>query len=962
MSLELQELSRLASEMDGALFWDEKYKAIYATDASIYRKIPLAVAHPKSENDVVRLVQFASHHKTSLIPRTAGTSLAGQCVGEGIIVDTSRFLNQVLEINEQEKWVRVQPGVNRDKLNQLLADKKLFFPPETATASRAMIGGMVGNNSCGANSIVYGSTRDYVLEIKGILSDGSITTFKATDSNKTNDANGFVQRINTFFKEALADTTLQNEIKKEYPKKSIHRRNTGYAADLVLDELEHQKLDLTKLLCGSEGTLMISSEIKLRLVDPPPSKSIMIVPHFHSIHECMEAVVTIMKHKPYTCELMDRVILNCTDGHEVYKSYKFFVDGDPAALLVVEFRDESQNILITKMDNLIRDLKSNSLGYSFPRVEEKDHKKVWELRRAGLGLMANLKGNKKLVECIEDTAVALEDLPEYIREFSEIMDEFHQTPLYYAHAGAGEIHLRPLLNMHDIQDRKEFRLICEASARLVKKYKGSLSGEHGDGRLRGEFVPYMLGDKIYSFLKEIKHLWDPENIFNPGKITDAPKVDIDLRFDHEEAAELPETIFDFSTTGGFYHSAARCSGSADCRKQASLGGTMCPSFMATLNEKDTTRARANALREFYSKSDLSSIKSMEAVKEILDLCISCKGCHNECPSNVDMTMLKGEFMHQYYQKNRIPFRTKMVGKMDALNKYAHLFPRFSNWVQNLSITKSSLGISPRRNLPAFYKFSFRKWSRFFTPSKGCTKQPVLFFIDEFSNYFDVEIAIKAVKLLDKLGFPVSFVDHAPSGRAQFSKGLLPQAYDLARQNVHAFKNKIPEFQIVGLEPSCILSFRDEYPKILRGQDQQDAKMLSTYCFTIEEFIYNQAQLGNIDSSHFDTKNRELLIHGHCHQKALSKVDQTIFVLGIPSHHTVSTIPSGCCGMAGSFGYEIEHYELSMQIGDLVLFPAINKAHPYAIVVAAGISCRHQIKDGTGKMAMHPVEVLWEALV
>lgn len=960
MSIGLQELVTLKKNLQGDIYWDEKYRAIYATDASIYRKIPAAVVHPRTDQDIITLVHFAIKNKTSLIPRTAGTSLAGQCVGEGIVVDTSKYLNSILEINETEKWVRVQPGVNRDRLNQILAEKKLFFPPETATANRAMIGGMVGNNSCGANSIVYGTTREFVLEVTGILSDGSKSCFQRTPINQIGTTNPFVNKINQFFINELNDHSLAKEIVKEYPKKTIHRRNTGYAVDLVLNDLELGYLDLTKLIAGSEGTLMITTEIKLKIVDSPPSQSMMIIPHFKTIDECMQAVVTIMTHNPYTCELMDRTILACTEGHEVYRQYKFFVDGDPAALLVVEFRDENADILNKKYTSLVNELKSKGLGYAYPTVELKDHKKVWDLRKAGLGLMANIAGDKKLIECIEDTAVALEDLPAYIAEFAEMMKAYDQKPLYYAHAGAGEIHLRPLLNMHDAADKIEFRQICEASARLVKKYNGSLSGEHGDGRLRGEFIPMMLGDVIYSFLKRIKQIWDPNTIFNPGKIVDTAKIDEDLRFDAEEEGDIPETIFDFSSVGGYYHAAARCSGSADCRKQSSMGGTMCPSFMATYDEKDSTRARANALKEFYSKQDLGAVKDIETVKEILDLCLSCKGCHNECPSNVDMTVLKSEFMHHYHQQKGLTLRERLLNKMDSLNSLASKTSAVTNQIQKTGWFKSLVGVHEKRQMPEYHRYSFRYWAKTFLPARENRKESVYFFIDEFSNHYDVDIAIKAVKLLDLLGYTVRFADHAPSGRAQFSKGLLKQAVKYARENVNTFYPISFDHKIIGIEPSCILSFRDEYPKLFKGEEKSKAERVAKSCMTIEEFLFHEIQKGNITADQFDLSPRVLLIHGHCHQKALSKVDYTAFILGLPSNHTVSVIPSGCCGMAGSFGYEKEHFDLSMKIGELVLFPSIRKSDPNTKIVAAGTSCRHQITDGTNRKAVHPVEVLFEA--
>ncbi len=956
-------LKSLQSKLKGEVYWDDMHKAIYATDASVYRKIPAAVIHPRDADDIKLVVAFATQHHTSIIPRTAGTSLAGQCVGEGIVLDTSRYMNRILEINTDEKWVRVQPGVVRDHLNQILAKENLFFPPETATASRAMIGGMVGNNSCGANSIVYGSTRDYVTALNVILSDGTEVVIQPHALNVKPAHNTLLHHVTNTLLHELESGEICHEIRTEYPKKSIHRRNTGYAVDLVLDGVEQGLFDLTKLICGSEGTLAITTEITLRLVDPPPRHSVMICPHFASIDDCMAAVLIVMRHAPYTCEMMDRVILQCTEGHEVFRQYKFFVVGDPAALLMIEFRDDDVGIARNKIKAVEQDLRMAGLGYAYPMIAQQDIKKIWDLRRAGLGLLANMEGDKKAIECIEDTAVALEDLPEYIKAFTKMMDGYGQKPLYYAHAGAGELHLRPVLNMHDVDDRKAFRSICIESAKLVKKFGGSLSGEHGDGRLRGELIPLVLGQKNYELLKRIKAAWDPKNIFNPGKIVDAPKLDEDIRHDHEiKHDHTIDTVLDFDGVGGFYQAASRCSGSADCRKPASLGGTMCPSFMATQDEKDTTRARANALREFYSRQDLASIQDMEEVKEILDLCLSCKGCHNECPSNVDMTLLKSEFMHQYRLKNGLALRSRLFGEIDRINQWASRVPKLSNWGQNLKAVKLLLGIHTNRSLPKLHAYTLRQWTSQFKSTSSTDKQKILFFIDEFTNHYDVLLGIKAIKFLDKLGYQIHFTDHKSSGRALLSKGMLPEAQKLASHNVNVILPWINDHVLVGLEPSAILSFKDEYPKLLRGKDRDHATDIAHRTYTMEEFLYREIQSGQITSELFDNTPREIIIHGHCHQKALSNVNHSSFVLGLPSGHMVSTIASGCCGMAGSFGYEAEHYDLSMKIGELVLFPAVRQANDHVRIVAAGTSCRHQIADGTKKQAIHPIDILWEAIL
>ena len=499
--------------------------------------------------------------------------------------------------------------------------------------------------------------------------------------------------------------------------------------------------------------------------------------------------------------------------------------------------------------------------------------------------------------------------------------------------------------------------------KLVKKFGGSLSGEHGDGRLRGELIPLVLGQKNYELLKRIKAAWDPNYVFNPGKIVDAPRLDEDIRHDHEIKHDYTiDTVLDFDAVGGFYQAASRCSGSADCRKPASLGGTMCPSFMATQDEKDTTRARANALREFYSRQDLASIQDMEEVKEILDLCLSCKGCHNECPSNVDMTLLKSEFMHQYRLKNGLALRSRLFGEIDRINQWASRVPKLSNWGQNLKAVKLLLGIHTNRSLPKLHAYTLRQWTSQFKSTSSTGKQKILFFIDEFTNHYDVLLGIKAIKFLDKLGYQIHFTDHKSSGRALLSKGMLPEAQKLASHNVNVILPWINDHVLVGLEPSAILSFKDEYPKLLRGKDRDHATDIAHRTYTMEEFLYREIQSGQITSELFDNTPREIIIHGHCHQKALSNVNHSSFVLGLPSGHMVSTIASGCCGMAGSFGYEAEHYDLSMKIGELVLFPAVRQANDHVRIVAAGTSCRHQIADGTKKQAVHPIDILWEAIL
>jgi FAD/FMN-containing dehydrogenase/Fe-S oxidoreductase len=960
-------LQNLASQLEGDLHFNEIMKVLYATDASVYRELPLAVALPKNTIDVQTIIRFAHTHKLSLIPRTAGTSLAGQCVGNGIVVDVSKYMNQILEINTTENWVSVQPGVIRDELNEFLKPYGLFFGPNTSTSNRCMIGGMVGNNSCGSTSIVYGTTRDHVLELKTILSDGSEAVFKANTEFEFSEKKSGENLESYVYKhifDELSNLEIQKEIINGFPKASVTRRNTGYAVDaLVATEPfsnSKEKFNFCKLLCGSEGTLAFTTEIKLNLVPLPKPHDIVIAAHFNSINESLKATVVAMKHSPTACELMDKTILDCTKENISQQKNRFFVQGNPEAILMIEFRSDSLHEAETTANTLINDLKDKGLGYTFPILTGLDTTKVWELRKAGLGLLANIPGDKKAVACIEDTAVVVEELPEYIEAFTALMKSYNQKAVYYAHAGAGELHLRPILDLKSSEDVQLFRKISEASAKLVKTYKGSLSGEHGDGRVRSEFIPLVLGEKNYELLKRIKRVWDPNNIFNPGKIVDALPMDDMLRYEQDTKHLEIDSVFNFEATGGILRTVEKCNGSGDCRKLNFSGGTMCPSYRATRNEKDTTRGRANVLREFLTQNTKTNPFNHPEIKMAMDLCLSCKGCKSECPSNVDMATLKSEFLYQYYKSNPIPLSTKLIANNAKLNGFASKFAGIHNVLIKQNWFKSLLGIAKERSLPKLKKENFRQWFKSYNQQKQTKK--VYLFCDEYTNYYDVEIGEKAVLLLNKLGYELLLVKHSESGRAYISKGFLEQAKEIAILNVSIFKDLISEeTPLIGIEPSTILSFRDEYPNLVESKDKTEALRLAKNVFLIDEFISNEIDKKNIDSSLFTSKERQIVLHGHCHQKALSTVDCTKHILELPTNYSVTTLPTGCCGMAGSFGYEKAHYNLSMDIGNMVLFPNIKNSNNDSIIVAPGTSCRHQIKDGTKKNALHPIEVLYDAL-
>jgi FAD/FMN-containing dehydrogenase/Fe-S oxidoreductase len=959
-------LKTLHESLTGEVHFDKLHQTLYATDASVYRKIPLAVAFPKDSKDLNILIEFATKNKITLIPRTAGTSLAGQCVGDGIVVDVSKYFTNIISFDETSKTITLEPGIVRDSLNVFLKPYQLFFGPNTSTSNRCMIGGMVGNNSSGSTSIKYGVTRDKVLAIDAILSDGSSATFKEITSKeflqKTKE-NSLEGKIYQSIYTELISESVQKEIKDQFPKEAIHRRNTGYAVDEFLtSDLfggSSPTINVAKFLSGSEGTLAFSTAITLQLDALPPMESIMVCSHFTSINESLIATVTAMKHNLYNCELMDKTILDCTKSNREQAKNRFFLQGDPEAVLMLEVSANTIEAAEILANNLIKELEKNNFGYHHPKVYGKDIAKVHYLRKAGLGLLGNMIGDKKAVACIEDTAVALEDLPKYIEEFTKIMDKYQQNAVYYAHAGAGELHLRPILNLKKKEDVVLFRKITTDTAKLVKKYKGSFSGEHGDGIVRAEFIPLMIGEKNYQLLRRIKKAFDPNNVFNKGKITDAFAMDQNLRYDVDRIEPNIKTIQDFSDNEGILKLAEKCNGSGDCRKPVSAGGTMCPSYRATKNEKDTTRARANTLREFLTNSTEQNKFNHTELKEVFDLCLSCKACASECPSNVDIATLKAEFLYQYQESNGYSFRNKLFANNAKYNKLGSYLPTITNFFTNSILAKKILGVAVERSVPKLTKQTLKSWLKKH-PTKTSNKT-VYLFNDEFTNFYDAEIGIDAVILLEKLGYQVKTINHDESGRSHISKGFLKEAKEICNNNIAVFKDVVTdETPLIGIEPSAILGFRDEYIRL--ADDKASAQKIAKNCFTFEEFLFQELEKGAIDRSLFTSKAKTLKIHGHCHQKALSGTHASFQVLNIPSNYSVSILNTGCCGMAGSFGYEKEHYKVSMQVGEDTLFPKIRNCSSDTEIAAAGTSCRHQIFDGTNRIAKHPITLLKEALL
>lgn len=968
----------LKSSLDGDLLRDQVSRVIYATDASIYREIPAAVAYPKNTGDIVKLVRFSKENNLSLIPRTAGTSLAGQVVGPGIVVDVSRYMNRVLEVNIDGRFAWVEPGVILDELNSQLSKHNLFFGPETSTANRCMIGGMLGNNACGLHSLVYGSTRDHTLAVRAVLSDGSSAEFSSLDQEAFAQkciGNSLESKIYREINHLLSDRENRKEIRDGYPDPEVPRRNTGYALDLLLDSAPFtdsgKPFNMCKLLGGSEGTLVFFTAIKLNLVELPPSNKALVCAHFNSLAESLEANLVVLRHKPTAVELMDHVILDCTNKNHNLKGNRFFLVNEPRSVLIIEFTGNTWEELEARIKETVEDLASHGLGYAYPVIRGPDIKKVWDLRKAGLGALANLPGDQKSVSIIEDIAVPVSRQTEYVREMEELFARHGKTCVYHAHVGTGELHLRPLLNLKDPADIEEFKVIARETVPIVKKYRGSLSGEHGDGRLRASLIPLLLGEYNYQLIHRVKKIFDPDNLFNPGKITQAPPMDQFLR--NEPGVPTPEiaTCQDFSSTMGVVRAAEKCNGSGDCRKSPQAGGAMCPSYQATRDEKNTTRARANILREYLNQPTGKDPFDHPEIFEILDLCLSCKACKSECPSNVDMAKLKAEFLQHWHDAHGLTLRTRLIAYLPAIYRFGQPFYRLMNAVMQKSpwsgAFKRIAGFHPARSMPSISKQSLTAWlnRNLLTINSSATDQKgsVYLFADEFTTHLDASTGIQAIRLLTGLGYQVKIARRTLSGRTFISKGLLRKARTIARENVILYHSLISkEHPLIGIEPSAILGFRDEFPDLVGNDLRDQAVELGGNALLIDEFLEREMRAGRISPDDFTSDHQKILLHGHCQQKAVASTESTLYILNFPKNYQCSEIPSGCCGMAGAFGFEKEHFDLSMKVGELILFPSVRQADETVLICASGTSCRHQILDGTGRRALHPVEVLYEALM
>ncbi len=974
------------------LLTDSLHKIAYAADASVYREIPYGVAYPAKVEDVRELLRLAKEKDVDLIPRAGGTSIAGQVVGSGIVADISKYWNKILEINAEERWARVQPGVVRDELNIALKPHGLFFSPETSTSNRCCIGGMFGNNSCGTHSLVYGSTRHHVMACKGVLSDGAVFDTEKIEEPGYRESRPLLDTILTQLENWASDKAIRSLIETNYPDKSLQRRSCGYAIDEAIEIVTQDKgLALCKLLAGSEGTLAFITEIKVSLDVLPPKEIMVVCGHCDALEKSFEANLVALEHQPTAIELMDGDILELSKGNAEQQKNRFFVEGDPAALLITELRADTIEELDQKADALEQDLLQSGLVGKCTRVYGSDVSKVWALRKAGLGILGGMKGDAKPMGVIEDTAVAPKLLPAYMKDFREMLSSLRAKCVFYGHISTGELHLRPIINLKTKEGQALFRDLATETARLVKKHRGSISGEHGDGRLRGEFIKLLYGDETYELMRQVKHCWDPEGRFNRHKIVDTLPMDSMLRFDIDQQYEIEKRIgpdhtyfnwkaaFDEceapgatgakSQTHAMMCSIEQCNGAGDCRKSNLIGGTMCPAYKVSGDEIKTTRARSNVIREILTRGGDDKL-----IKEVLDACLACKGCKSECPSNVDMTRLRAELLQHYYDRHHTPLRSWLVARMAPIEKTGRfvrpLYNFMATWKPSATIIKRIVGFTADRSLPTLSKETTEKLvekeQRKHLPAEA--KKKVLLFADEFTNQHEAELGLTFARLLMRLGYHVEIPRHIESGRAAMSKGCLKCAKKIACDNVAMLSNQVGEHQpLVGIEPSAILSFRDEYPDLVPSDMRKEAMALGRYSLLYDEFLWNEIQEGQIGPECFESVSMEIWLHGHCHQKALIGVDKTVSVLEklLPGVK-INVIPSGCCGMAGSFGYEAEHYKTSLQIGEMVLFPTIRKvvhkqAETPAVVAAPGFSCRQQILDGTGVKAVHPIEILYRFL-
>lgn len=919
----------LKQSIKGEVLSDPISCHIYSVDASIYEIKPQVIVVPIDTDDILQTVAIAREYNLPITARGAATGITGGCLGKGIILDLSQHLNRIIEINIEEQYAICEPGVIQDRLNDALLPHGYRLGPDTSTGNRATLGGMLANNAAGSRSLKYGRMIDHVEEVEVILSSGETLTI----GPDTSIHHPIVQQI-----WQLRDQ-YKKEIEKRFPQ--IPRRVSGYNLDALLVE---GAPNLCPLIVGSEGTLGIVTKIKVRIA-PLPQKTALCVIHFEDMAEGLTHVKNLLSFRPISLEMIDRDIITAGRSSPALKDKLKWLQGDPEMVLVAEFEAESDE----ELQHIVDRLYEKPIGYAqitLTKAEEQQH--VWLVRKAGLGLLLSKRGYNRAIAFIEDITVAPENLAEFMKEFINYLNSKGKKAGIYGHAGSGCLHIRPYVDLRDPQECETMQTILEDVTDLVMRHGGSLSGEHGDGLVRSWLNPRLYGDQIYQAFEKVKAIFDPDHLFNPGKIVDSPPFLENLRLSPEKPIHEPQTFLDFSKEGGFALAVDLCNGNAQCRKQE---GTMCPSFQATGKEYDSTRARAQTLRGIIHGQHPIEEFSGQELYNILDLCLQCKGCQSECPSQVDMAKMKAEFLHHYHKKHGISLRDRIFGHIGWINKLSSPFASLVNRIGEQSVVKKildSIGIAKQRSLP---KLTTQRFSKRPHLSNSSGKKVVLF-NDTFNEFNCPEVGVSAHKILSHMGYQVIIPPYTCCGRTLISKGILDHAQKQAQKLISVLlpyaKEEIP---IIGLEPSCLLTIKDDFRGLL-GYDNQDLDLVIKMCVTFDTFLASHDKLP------FQNSDQKIKVHGHCHQKALDGTGATIKTLKAVG--TPIEIPTGCCGMAGSFGYEKEHYDISLKIGELKLFPEVrNTEDP---VIADGFSCRCQIEHGTGKKALHLAEFLESYLI
>ncbi|MBY0496893.1 MAG: FAD-binding protein [Cyanobacteria bacterium] len=954
MGLSLQR--QLETAIDGEVRFDKVSRALYSTDASVYQIEPLGVVLPKSAEAVVRAVDLAASHGVPITPRGGGTSQAGQAIGSGIVLDTSKYLNRILEINPDEKWARVEPGVVLDELNAALRPHHLRFAPDVSSASRATVGGMMANNSSGARSVLYGKTIDHVLEQRVVLSDGKLAHFRPLSRAEALAATvGDGIEARAYHAVPRLGVRHAAEIDRRFPK--VLRRVGGYNLDAFVDP--SKPIDLTRIMIGSEGTLGFIVDARIKLIALPKQKSVLTI-EFDQLLDALGATPLILKHGPSAVEVMDDFILSHAKSHPALDAQRrAMISADGSSLLCVEFYADHVDELKARMDAVERDLASARPRAMQQVLNPQLQQAIWSFREAALGLSTATKSDGKAISFVEDTAVAPEKLRDYIERFIRIVQRHHTTAGVYAHASVGCLHVRPVVNMKTAEGVAKFEAIANEVADLVLEFGGALSGEHGDGLVRGAFNEKMFGSELYQAFRQVKQTFDPQGIFNPGRIVDTPPITSHLRFGAGYATPSPATFFDFSDQAGFGRAVESCTGVGLCRKKRE--GTMCPSYMVTREEAHSTRGRANTLRLAMAGKLGDAKLSDEGVHEVLDLCLECRACKSECPVGVDVARYKSEFLAGYWDRHGMSITAQAFGSAHSAAVWGSRFAPLSNRIARMPIARlvaeKLMGVDRRRSFPEWTRNTLRKQfqsgARSLEPGAGTA----LLFVDTFTDHSDPEIGLAAIDVMNAAGIETSIAPNVCCGRPLISQGRLSEARKLAEANVHALYEAAHHGQaIVFVEPSCLSAIREDAPDLLRGELRRRARVMAHHAVLFEEFLERECVDGRATLA-LTPGPREVLLHPHCHQRSMGLAAPARALLSRIPSATVVDLDAGCCGMAGSFGYTRDHYDVSKAIAERKLVPAARAMKAGSVLVAGGTSCRHQVADFAGVAAVHPAVLL-----